>query len=163
VGWLRWGFIGAIVCAGCGNGGVRSGDAAVIPSQADGGFETAAVLVPDAHSAHADAAVADAMGDGVPSGATWTSIYQTLLVNTSYASNCTGSSCHDPGTQKGVDFSTQQNGYTTISHRMVPGSPDSSTVVIVLESGAMPQGRPHMPASDIALIRAWIAAGAPNN
>ncbi len=44
---------------------------------------------------------------------------------------------------------------------IVPGNPDASLLVRVVESGAMPQeGKPLEPAQ-IATLRAWIAAGAP--
>jgi hypothetical protein len=32
-----------------------------------------------------------------------------------------------------------------------------------LSGGSMPQGKPKMPAADLAIIRAWVAAGAQNN
>ena len=54
-------------------------------------------------------------------------------------------------------------GYTTITHRLVPGSPDSSELVTVLQSGSMPEKRPRMSPADINLIRAWIQAGALEN
>ena len=94
---------------------------------------------------------------------TWSGIYQSLLVNQSYPSNCTGSSCHDPGIEKGLDLSTAHLGYTTISRRLVPGSPGSSELITVLQSGSMPEKRPPMDAADIGLIRAWIQAGALEN
>jgi hypothetical protein len=36
-------------------------------------------------------------------------------------------------------------------------------LVRVLMSGSMPRGRTKMPATDLAKIQAWIAAGALNN
>ena len=54
-------------------------------------------------------------------------------------------------------------GYTTISRRLVPGSPDASELVSVLQSGSMPEQRPRMSTANIELIRAWIAAGASEN
>jgi hypothetical protein len=95
--------------------------------------------------------------------ATWTNIYNTLLGNMSYASNCTGEGCHSPGTQKGLDLSSPENGYLTLQTKLVRGNPSSSTVVNKLEAGDMPRGRPRMPASDLDLIKAWILAGAPND
>ena len=93
----------------------------------------------------------------------WTAIYQNLLVNQSEPSNCTGASCHDPGTEKGINLSTVEKGYTTLLPRVVPGAPDSSDLVTVLKSGYMPQGRPKMTAANVDLIRAWIQAGALDN
>ena len=161
--WRRLGLGAVLACVGCGNASQRSGDAAVIP-QIDAPVAHEAAAAPAKHDASvADTAVADAPGDALLAGATWTSIYQTILVNPSNPSNCMGSSCHDPGIQKGVDLSSKDTGFTTISRRLIPGSPDSSTLIVVLQSGAMPQGRPHMPTASIDLIRAWIQAGAANN
>ncbi|HVZ73330.1 MAG TPA: cytochrome c, partial [Polyangia bacterium] len=113
--------------------------------------------VGDARSS--DAGSSDAgVGD-----ATWTRIYNTMFVNMSYASNCTGSPCHDPGTQKGIDFSTQMKGYTTIKSHLVAGSPSKSQLYTKLSSGTMPQARPKMSAADLAVVSAWITQGALNN
>jgi hypothetical protein len=95
--------------------------------------------------------------------ATWTDIYSRLLNNPNYSSNCTGAPCHDPGTQKGLDLSTQAKGYSTVKGKLVVGSPNTSKIVTQLSSGSMPQARPRMPAADLAIIKAWIMAGAPNN
>jgi len=62
-----------------------------------------------------------------------------------------------------VDLSTQAVGYTTIFPHVAPGAPDRSQLIILLQAGAMPQGRPRMPTADIDRVRAWIQAGAPNN
>jgi hypothetical protein len=97
------------------------------------------------------------------SSATWTNIYNKMLNNTAYSSNCAGGGCHNPGTQKSLDLSTQAKGYMTIQTKLVSGSPSTSKVVSVLSSGSMPQGRPKMPAADLNVIKAWITAGAPNN
>jgi len=106
----------------------------------------------------------DAGGDAVSAyAATWTDIYNKMLNNASYPSNCTGAACHDPGTQKGLDLSTQAKGYTTIKGKLVAGNPSASTVVSQLSSGKMPQARPKMPTVDLNVIKAWIMAGAPNN
>jgi hypothetical protein len=95
--------------------------------------------------------------------ATWTDIYNKMLNSPGYASNCTGGSCHNPGTQKGLDLSTQAKGYTTIKAKLVVGNPNASSVVSQLSSGKMPQARPKMPTVDLNVIKAWIMAGAPNN
>ena len=101
-------------------------------------------------------------GDGGPAP-TWTTIYSTLLANPAYASSCVGAPCHDPGKQKGIDLSTRDAGYRSLASQIVPGAPQSSKLVTVLQSGAMPETRPHMPAADLDLIRAWIASGAQND
>lgn len=43
---------------------------------------------------------------------------------------------------------------------VVPGRPDSSLLIKVLESGEMPKKQKHLGTNEIALIRDWIAAGA---
>ncbi len=44
-----------------------------------------------------------------------------------------------------------------------PGDPDGSFLIDQIESGDMPQERPKLSDENIALIRAWIQAGALNN
>jgi hypothetical protein len=153
---------GTLVCTlvavvGCGSGapGPRTDlDAnADVAAPTDGGPEAAG---PDVT---AEATAAEVPADP----ATWSHIYVTLLHDMSYASNCTGEGCHDPGIQKGLDLSSQENGYVSVQAKLVPGDPEGSTIVMKLESGEMPRTRPSMPAADLALIKAWIAAGAPND
>lgn len=95
-------------------------------------------------------------GAGGASSPTWTEIYTKYLTNDAYASNCNGSACHNPGKQKGYDFSSKANGYTSVKN-------NTSQFVSELSSGGMPKGKPKMPAADLALIKAWVAAGALNN
>ena len=99
-----------------------------------------------------------ATGTGGSGGAapTWTTIYTKFISNAQYASNCNGSNCHNPGKQKGYDFSTQANGYASVKS-------NTSQFVSVLSSGSMPQGKTKMPAADLAIVKAWVAAGAQNN
>lgn len=87
---------------------------------------------------------------------TWTQIYTNFISNTQYASNCNGAACHNPGKQKGFDFSSKASGYSSVK-------PSTSQFVSVLSSGSMPQGKTKMPAADLAIIKAWVAAGAQNN
>jgi hypothetical protein len=53
--------------------------------------------------------------------------------------------------------------------RVVPGNPDGSYLIQKLEGRAdiagsrMPFGGPFLQQSDVDVIRAWIAQGAPNN
>ena len=44
-----------------------------------------------------------------------------------------------------------------------PGEPDESILVDMIESGEMPEEGELVPPEEIELIRAWIAAGAPDN
>lgn len=87
---------------------------------------------------------------------TWTEIYTKYFTNAQYASNCNGSACHNPGKEKGYDFSTQANGYASVKSK-------TSQLVSELTSGGMPRGKPKMPAADLAVVKAWVAAGAQNN
>ncbi len=159
--WLRL-VVVMIACGGC--GGANSGSQGTVivshgegGSAMDGATRDANRVPQDAHLA--EAGPAEAGIDAAPA-ATWTAIYQNLLVNPSNPSNCMGAACHDPGTEKKIDLSTSEKGYTTISPRLVPGSPDASELVTVLQSGYMPAGRPRMPAQNVDLIRVWIRAGA---
>jgi len=161
VGRLFWGL--AVLGLGCGGG---SG----ISPEVDAAAHTTAAAPMDAHAADvgaaADGPVAtrDAASADRPAPVpTWSAVYGQLLVNPSYASNCTGSACHDPGIEKGIDLSTPEKGYTTILRRVTPGMPSSSELITVLQSGTMPQGRPQMPAADVAQVSAWIQGGALNN
>lgn len=163
MGWSRIGLAVVIACVGCGgtNGGGTQGSVVAAKNDAGSSVDASAS---DQGEVTQDAGpmsgqVREAGVDAI-AAVTWTAIYQNLLINQRNPSNCTGSSCHDPGTQKGLDLSSSQMGYETISRRLVPRSPDASDLVTVLQSGYMPLGRPQMPASDIDLIRAWIQTGA---
>ena len=148
-----WQLVGgmAVVCAACGESTGSFPDAMPVVAT-DAGSEP---------SAAADASTADA-STSTPTP-TWSAIYGQLLVNASYPSNCAGSDCHDPGTQKGLDLSTSEKGWSTIQHRLSPGQAAASELIKVLRSGEMPDGRPKMPAADIDRISAWIQAGAQDN
>jgi hypothetical protein len=112
---------------------------------------------PDGGSGVIDAGATD--GGAV----TFTQLYTTMFNNPAYASNCTGGGCHNPGTQKGLDFSTQAKGYTTAFAKVKAGVPASSKLYTVMMSGSMPQARPKIPAADLAKVASWINAGALNN
>jgi len=133
-----------IACGGC--GGANSGSqGAVVVSHGEGGSATDGATrnanrVPQDATATATEAGPPEAGVDAATAVTWTAIYQDLLVNRGSPSNCAGASCHDPGKEKGIDLSTPQMGYTTVSHRVIPGSPDSSELITMLQSGYMPQG-----------------------
>jgi hypothetical protein len=74
-----------------------------------------------------------------------------------------GSSCHDPGIQKGIDLSTAAKGFATLQSRIVRGQPSASSLYTHLASGAMPLGKPRFSDAELARVRAWILAGAPND
>jgi len=141
---------------------VDAGDAA-------GATADAAPAAPDA-AVEPDAA-ADTATDGGSEGtdatlagaSTWTGIYDDLFTNAANPSNCMGSSCHDPGIQKGIDLSTAAKGFATLQKRIVRGQPNSSSLYTHLASGAMPLGRPRFSDAELARVRAWILGGAPND
>lgn len=52
---------------------------------------------------------------------------------------------------------------TNVRKVILPGQPDQSVLVDAVEVGYMPMGGPPLPAEKVALIRAWVAAGARDN
>jgi hypothetical protein len=86
---------------------------------------------------------------------TFTQLYTQFFANSQYASNCAGYGCHVPA-NRGIDFSTQASGYASVKANL-------SRVVSEISSGGMPRGRPKWSATDLALLKAWQAEGAPNN
>jgi hypothetical protein len=147
----------AVACAACGGSAVSDPASHAAPPAVDA--QPRDLGSPGDGAAPTDGPSADLP----PAAPTWSAIYSQLLVNASYPSNCTGAGCHDPGTEKGIDLSSSEKGWRTIMNRVTAGKPESSDLVTVLKSGYMPQGRPQMPASDVALVSAWIAAGAQND
>jgi hypothetical protein len=99
-----------------------------------------------------------------------------------FTANCALSGCHaGAAPQLGQNLSPG-NAYASIVNvpsqevptldRIEPGAPDASYLINKIEGTAasvggvdtrMPLGQGALPAADIDLIRAWIAAGAPNN
>jgi hypothetical protein len=164
------GAAGTVAAAGTSGGAAATGAAGTMAPGSGaagntGGAGTMAAA-PDAgrSDAGADATPRDGAATDAPvANATWAYIYGQLFNNSSYASNCAGGGCHDPGTQKGLDFSTAAKGYTTAKAKLSVGNPAGSKLVSVLSSGSMPQTRPKMPAADLAIVKAWIMAGALNN
>src|SRR6187431_340327 len=130
-----------------GSGGARSGSGG--SAAGSGGAKSGS----GGSAGHAGQSSAGGAGGMTP---TWTEIYTKFLSNAQYASNCNGAACHNPGKQRGFDFSTQANGYASVKSK-------TSQLVSELSSGAMPQGKTKMPAADLAIIKAWVAAGAQNN
>ena len=91
------------------------------------------------------------------SAPTFTQVYTTILVT-----YCSGSSCHNPGSQKGVSFASQSTAYTAVKSRVTPGNGAGSSFYQTINGGSMPPGQ-KLSATNIALIKAWIDAGALNN
>ncbi len=102
-------------------------------------------------------------GVGGTTATTWTEVYTTLFNNTAYASNCAGAACHNPGTQKNFNLATKATGYTSARAIVTPGSPTAGILFRELNTGAMPETRPKMPAADLAKVQSWISAGALDN
>jgi hypothetical protein len=115
------------------------------------------------HSGIAGTAGRGGEGGGGHAGAsaapTFTEIYKDIL-----SVYCGGSSCHYPGSQHGVGFSTQSGAYKSlISVAVIPGDSQGSTLYTLVATGVMPDGRPMLSSDFIDEIGAWIDAGALNN
>ncbi len=98
-------------------------------------------------------------GAGGAGGATptFTQVYTTIL-----NVYCAGSNCHNPGSQKGVSFASQSSAYSAVKSRVTAGNGAGSSFYNTVNSGSMPPGQ-KLSAANIALIKAWIDAGALNN
>ncbi len=96
-------------------------------------------------------------GTGGSAAPTFTQIYTTVLVT-----YCSGSSCHNPGSQKGVSFASQSTAYSAVKSRVTAGNGAGSSFYMTVNSGSMPPGQ-KLSAANLALIKAWIDAGALNN
>lgn len=111
-----------------------------------------------AGGASGGAAGAGGKGGGAPAPK-FTQIYTTIL--TVY---CSGSQCHNPGTQHGVAFATKALAYQTLLRLAVtPGDAVGSSLYFLLASGAMPAGKPMLSGTLVGEVGAWINAGALNN
>jgi hypothetical protein len=115
------------------------------------------------HSGIAGTAGRGGEGGGGHAGAsaapTFTEIYKDIL-----SVYCGGSSCHYPGSQHGVGFSTQSGAYKSlVSVAVIPGDSQGSTLYTLVATGVMPDGRPMLSSDFIDEIGAWIDAGALNN
>jgi predicted CxxxxCH...CXXCH cytochrome family protein len=97
-------------------------------------------------------------GSGGAAAATFTQIYQTILTTT-----CTGSQCHSPGKQGGVNFASQSSAYTSLKSRVVAGDAEASSFYALLNAGVMPPTGNNLTSDQLALIAAWINGGATNN
>jgi hypothetical protein len=97
-------------------------------------------------------------GAGGSAAPTFTQVYTTILVPF-----CSGSSCHNPGSQKGVSFASQSSAYTAVKSRVTVGNGTGSSFYKTISSGSMPPGGTKISAANLALLAAWINAGALNN
>jgi hypothetical protein len=71
--------------------------------------------------------------------------------------------CHNPGTNRGVSFSTRDRGYDSAQFYVVPGDYLASDLYYFISAGVMPPTNPQVPADLQAKLAAWIDAGALNN
>lgn len=91
------------------------------------------------------------------SAPTFTQIYQTILTV-----SCSGSACHNPGSQKGVSFASQSSAYSAVKSRVTVGNGTGSSFYKLVNGGGMPPGG-KLSSSQLSEIAAWINAGALNN
>jgi hypothetical protein len=71
--------------------------------------------------------------------------------------------CHNPNTNRGIDFSTRDLGYLSIQFALVPGDAFASDLFYLISDGQMPPINPRVPADLQARLMAWIDAGALDN
>jgi hypothetical protein len=89
---------------------------------------------------------------------------------------CFGSACHNPASAGRPSFATQATCYNYFKSQgqLYPGQTPSKSYIYFIMSGdptATPPSPPYMPpapnasvsASDLAIVAAWIAAGALND
>lgn len=109
---------------------------------------------------------ADAGSDAPP---TFTMVYEQILGPTPQvaASSCAGAMCHrDPGGGKGIEhinMNTKAMAYVGVKKFLVAGNPTGSKLYTEVNTGAMPMGKPKLPANLIKMISDWIKAGALDN
>ena len=110
---------------------------------------------------------------------TVTAVSFTCDVQPIFSANCALSGCHvSPNPPEGMNLSAGQayadivnvpSGEIPRLFRVEPGNPDSSYLVMKIENAPgivllqMPAGGAPLSPSQIDTIRAWVAAGAPDN
>ena len=55
---------------------------------------------------------------------------------------CSGSQCHNPGSQKGISFSSQSTAYNAVKGRVTAGNGPGSSFYRTVTSGSVPPGGP---------------------
>ena len=87
-----------------------------------------------------------------------------MSTRTSSSKYCSGSNCHNPGSQRSISFASQSTAYTAVRSRVTPGNGAGSSLYTTVSGGRMPpSGNPKPTAADLAKLKAWIDAGALNN
>ena len=92
----------------------------------------------------------------------------SFIATTIVEPSCATVSCHSAITQRaGVDLHDRKSGYYALvnGYYVIPYTPDQSAVVALMNAEGSLRMPPDVPLgeADIALIEAWIAAGALNN
>jgi hypothetical protein len=102
-------------------------------------------------------------GTTVPDDPTWHNVYTNILVP-----NCGGGACHVEGPQGGLDMSTEDNAWTGVSARVLPGNPSASKLYVRIDPPlcmtpsctTMPLGRAPLSNQLVGIVGNWIQAGA---
>jgi hypothetical protein len=71
--------------------------------------------------------------------------------------------CHNPGSNRGVSFSTRDRAYDSALIYTVPGDYLASDLYFFISAGVMPPINPQVPADLQEKLAAWIDAGALDN
>ena len=149
--------------------GAPAGPASEPPAPVPGGDGAASEQAPPSQQAPA-AAPPPPPGGTAP---TFTTVFAAL------GQSCSGFACHAGGffPAGGLDLGSRAAAYTALlapaaggscpGDRVLAGDPDGSILVQRLEGSGcgtrMPQNGAPLSAQTLQLIRAWIAAGAPND
>ena len=97
-------------------------------------------------------------GAGGAPAPTFSQIYTTILT-----ASCSGSQCHNPGSQRGITFASQSSAYSSVKGLVTAGNASGSSFYVTVNSGQMPPGGPKLSTAALQMIAAWINAGALNN
>jgi len=138
-----------------GTGGQPASGTGGQPAAGTGGQPADGTVGSSGGAAGMGAAGAGGSGGGA---ATFTQIYQSILTVT-----CSGSQCHSPGKQGGVNFASQSSAYTSLKSRVVAGDAEASSFYALLNAGVMPPVGNNLTSMELAEIAAWIDSGAANN
>jgi len=107
-------------------------------------------------------------GDAGTAAPTFTQVYARVMAMMPEvpASSCWGP-CHaGPGTAKAlakIDMTTKEKAFPGVMKLVVPGNARTSKLYMEINTGAMPEKKPKLPATLIKLVADWINAGAMNN
>jgi len=107
-------------------------------------------------------------GDAGTAAPTFTQVYARVMAMMPEvpASSCWGP-CHaGPGTAKAlakIDMTTKEKAFPGVMKLVVPGNARTSKLYMEINTGAMPEKKPKLPATLIKLVADWINAGAKND